>query len=668
MRTVLGTLHPSQTHLNYRFQDPPIQTTNPAMDSINLSSLRLADPVKPPPKSRIAKTKKKQADAAGSSSAAESGGAPTAASPNTPAVEIVAYSQQSRFHRETFDASNIDIDLKGVHLSVNDTELLVDAHLRLKPGVRYGMIGQNGVGKSVLMSVLGNDVLVGLPQNVRILHIAQLEDRGHTARQALLAAERELAQITAQEPQTYVTAGMAHAVMSEIFGAYEVLDVEADEARAKAILRGLGFAEGDLLKEGRGIGGLSGGWRMRVMLAKALYIKPDILLLDEPTNHLDLPAIVWLQSYLENETEDQTVVIVSHDRNFLDAVTEETIIFRDKKLTYHAGNYEDWERTTEEQRKRKTRLKDLEQKRRAQINASIQKNVQRARTTGDDKRLGLVASRKKKLERMGMERLEDGKRYKESYHGYREAIVVDQGIKTAPIQLPPPSRSRSPGLLPPAPNAAMVINNVSLDVGPYARIGLLGPNGCGKSTLMNLLAGALPPTRGAVRQHHRLRIGYFSQHTVDQLDPALSALQHLAARYPEAALTDGEARAHLGACGISGAPVARTLRTLSGGQRNRVALALVTFHRPHVLLLDEITNHLDMGTVASLVEALCAFAGALVVQVIEGDPDDEDEEGDAEGGPPPGCWELKVWEKGLEAYVEKIQRLSAKGLQGAAKP
>jgi ATPase subunit of ABC transporter with duplicated ATPase domains len=201
--------------------------------------------------------------------------------------------------------------------------------------------------------------------------------RGHTARQALLAAENELATIQAQDPQIYVTSQMVHDIMTEVFGAYEALDVEADEARAKTILRGVGFGDDELNKEGKQISGLSGGWRMRVMLGKALYVKPDILLLDEPSrsesflcfgicnicpllaNHLDLPAIVWLESYLTNETEGQTVVVVSHDRNFLDSVTDETIIFRDKKLTYHPGNYEDWEKNTEEQKKRKARLKEV---------------------------------------------------------------------------------------------------------------------------------------------------------------------------------------------------------------------------------------------------------------------------------------------------------------------
>lgn len=288
-----------------------------------------------------------------------------------------------------------------------------------------------------------------------------------------------------------------------------------------------------------------------------------------------------------------------------------------------------------------------------------------------------------------MERLEDGKRYKKSYHGFHDEIVVEQRVKTAPIHLPPPEEFNFPGSsflqlsdvsfrYNPKPSSPFVINNVSLDVGPHARIGFLGPNGCGKSTLMNLLAGELKPTIGEVKKHHRLRIGYFSQHTVDQLDLSLTALQQLAKYYPDVVISEGEGRSHFGTCGITGDPVTRPIRTLSGGQRNRVALGLITFHHPHVLLLDEITNHLDMGTVESLVESLCEFEGALVAvshdiwflkQVIEGDNDDEDRDDDDDGQNKGVLYtvtkkgELKIWDKGLEAYVEKIQRLSAKGLQ-----
>lgn len=289
---------------------------------------------------------------------------------------------------------------------------------------------------------------------------------------------------------------------------------------------------------------------------------------------------------------------------------------------------------------------------------------------------------------MGMEKLEDGKRFKMSKHGfYREEIVIEQGFKTAPILLPPPEPFNFPGRTflqlsevsfryGKTAATPMVINKVSLDVGPQARIGLLGPNGCGKSTLMNLLAGELNPTLGEVKKHHRLRIGYFSQHTVDQLELGLSPLQQLAKSYPDVVISETEARTHFGSCGISGDPVTRPIRTLSGGQRNRVALALITFHRPHVLLLDEITNHLDMGTVESLVESLCEFEGALVVvshdiwflkQVIEGEEDEEesDDEDDTEGilYTVTKNGELKRWDQGLEAYVEKVQRLTRKGLR-----
>jgi ATP-binding cassette subfamily F protein 3 len=291
----------------------------------------------------------------------------------------------------------------------------------------------------------------------------------------------------------------------------------------------------------------------------------------------------------------------------------------------------------------------------------------------------LTAGRQK-LENMGMEKLEDGKRYKRSYHGYRADIVVEQGVKAAPIQLPPPEPFAFPGSsflqlsdvsfrYDSSPSAPWTLQNVSLDVGPHARIGLLGPNGCGKSTLMNLLAGELKPCKGEVKKHHRLRIGYFSQHTVGQLEVQLTPLQHLEKLYSGAGISEGEARSHFGSCGISGDPVVRPISTLSGGQRNRVALALITFHRPHVLLLDEITNHLDMGTVESLVESLRGFEGAIVVvshdiwflkEVIEGyEEENEDEEWD-------GCrgvlytltkrGKLQRWERGLEAYVAKLRK------------
>jgi ATP-binding cassette subfamily F protein 3 len=282
------------------------------------------------------------------------------------------------------------------------------------------------------MSVMGNGTLVGLPQNVRILHISQLEDlsagrnvleevlhadservrlireakalqgimssstsagstganpelnkivhqllidrqkdtldnaikiatkrsgaRGWDARIELNKVEQDLKDLQAQDPNAYITPQMVNDMMAEVFEKFGVLDLDADESRARKILYGLGFVDEEITHP---VENYSGGWRMRVALAKALFMEPNVLLLDEPTNHLDLPAILWLQNHLLNETEGQTIVIVSHDRNFLDEVTDETIIFRNKQLNYHPGNYADWEKNTEEQRRRKQRMKEV---------------------------------------------------------------------------------------------------------------------------------------------------------------------------------------------------------------------------------------------------------------------------------------------------------------------
>lgn len=292
----------------------------------------------------------------------------------------------------------------------------------------------------------------------------------------------------------------------------------------------------------------------------------------------------------------------------------------------------------------------------------------------------MVKSRQKKLDRLGMEKTEDGKRFKQSYRaGFhlnaRVDIVVEQGVKTASIKIPQPNQLRYNG---PAfrmneasfkykGSSKSVIEKFSINIEPNARIAFIGPNGCGKSTLLNMLTGKTQPTEGEVYRHTLLRVGYFSQHVVDQLDLDLSPVECMMKQYPT--MSEHECRAHFGTVGVSGKLVLRKIRSLSGGQRNRIAFAMILYERPHVLVLDEITNHLDMGTVEMLVDALADFSGALIVvshdvwflkQVLE--PETDGSESDEEEEPiqrevftiKQGI--VKKWEKGIDAYVSSVLR------------
>ncbi|KAG0027906.1 hypothetical protein BGZ82_008706 [Podila clonocystis] len=479
------------------------------------------------------------------------------------------------------------------------------------------------------------------------LAIRRSGKRGADARDALLVAEEkekaareayEQVPVEGVDPSLDVMA-QAHEMLESVFVQLQQIEAEAAEPQARELLQGLGFSPKN---QDLPISQFSGGWRMRIALAQALFLKPDILLLDEPTNHLDLPAIIWLQQYLiDRLAEHQTVVVVSHDRHFLNAVSQEIIRLRDQTLTYHPGNYDEYEMKMEDRTKMKDRIvTGLERKRRIAKEAI---NKQRAimHRTGDDKRGAVIASRQKKLERLvGHNKYENGKRFKQSYfHGYHNnlgilvnRIVPEQDV-TIPLPFPKELRSHSTTLLslnnvsfayPTTTTQASktttlgpkVIDNVSLSLFHSSRVALLGPNGCGKSTLMSLLAGNLSPTSGTVERFSSLvKIGYFSQLNVDKLDGyrTQSALEYMIATFPEDLREPALARKYLGSFGVAGARATLPMSTLSGGEKARVALAVCVQGGPQILLLDEITNHLDMATIQGLIVALKEFAGAVVL-------------------------------------------------------
>ncbi|OMJ24201.1 ABC transporter F family member 3 [Smittium culicis] len=618
---------------------------------------------------------------------------------------IVAFSQSSRFHLETLETHLNEIDLKDVNLIVNDRPLLVDAHLQLKEGVHYGLIGKNGTGKSTLLNCMANKTLLGLPENIRIQYVEQIEvlddektvfqtvidtdeerakrlltiseiehainndpkslksavndylvrtadeeilqaqkianfrtgKRGHEARK--VAVDREKNAFIDVKAKYYADGKksdleVANTILDEKYQELIQLSSESSKARAHEILDSLGFS---LDLQEQPVSNFSGGWRMRIALAKAMYIEPDVLLLDEPTNHLDMHAIVWFTEYLKS-LDGITLVVVSHDREFLNQIAQEIILIKDQAIKYYTGNYDAYLLISEDLRKKKEFIYEGIERKKKNLNEQIQKGIKHAKTTGDDKKLGMVASRKKKLERLGAEKTEDGKRWKISYFaGYhnhnRIQVELDKPEKEVTIAIPEPEPLRQAGHLVRlldvsfgyVPNT-MVIKNLNMDLEMGQKIAFLGPNGCGKSTLINLIKQNLRPTKGRIEQHSRAIIGHYDQHFVDiysQLKE--SGVEKLLKDYGPSktalagsgikAVIEGEqeARAYLGSFGLSGHLATQPIQTLSGGQKARFALSIMLIDKPHVLLLDEITNHLDMSTISGLIKSLKEFKGCIVL-------------------------------------------------------
>jgi ATP-binding cassette subfamily F protein 3 len=481
------------------------------------------------------------------------------------------------------------LQLRQVDLRRGTRLLLEGTDLTVYPGQKVGLVGANGCGKSSLFAMIRGELHpdagdIHLPPGWEIAHVAQHTPNGCApAIEFVMDGDRELREVqrnlaAAEATGDGVQQGELHARL-EAIGGYEA------ESRAARLMHGLGFVPGE---ERRAVESWSGGWRMRLALARTLMCRSDLLLLDEPTNHLDLDAVIWLESWLR--AYQGTLLLISHDRDFLDAIAQHIAHIENGRLTLYTGNY----CAFEVRRAERLAQQQAAHSRQQQEIARIQGFVDRFRAKATKARQ--AQSRIKALERM--ERI--------------APAHVDTPFRFSlrePPSLPHPLLMLEDGEA--GYGERKVLQRVRIDLSPGDRIGLLGPNGAGKSTLIKVLAGTLALSGGKRLPAQKLQVGYFAQHQMDQLRPDDSPLLHLQRLAPDA--TEQELRDFLGGFAFIGDKALEPVAPFSGGEKARLALALLIWKRPNLLLLDEPTNHLDLEMRQALSEALQEFEGALVV-------------------------------------------------------
>jgi len=504
-----------------------------------------------------------------------------------------------------------DIKVDGIDIAIGGKRILSDTNLTLAFGRRYGLVGQNGIGKSTLLRALSRRE-VAIPTHISILHVEQeVTGDDTTALQAVLDADvwrkyllneqskiaKELTSLEAQRASVADTSRDAARFDEQKEGLditltdvqTKLAEMESDkaEARAASILAGLGFShEGQQFATKT----FSGGWRMRIAIARALFCEPDLLLLDEITNALDVPSSAYVANYLQSYPS--TVLAVSHDREFLNDVATDIIHQHSERLDYYKGaNFQAFYATKEERRKTAIREYENQMAQRAHLQAFIDKFRYNAAKSSE------AQSRIKKLEKMPI--LEPPEAEYSVHFKFPEIEKLSPPI----IQMSGVSFGYSP--------EKPLLRNVDLDVQLDSRIGIVGPNGAGKSTTLKLLIGALQPTAGIISQNPRLRVGYFAQHHVDALDLNTSAVSFMAKKYH--GRSDEEYRRHLGAFGITGMTGLQKMASLSGGQKSRVAFACLSLQNPHILVMDEPTSHLDVEALDAIAMALKTFQGGVLI-------------------------------------------------------
>ncbi|KRA90731.1 MULTISPECIES: ATP-binding cassette domain-containing protein [Pseudomonas] len=481
------------------------------------------------------------------------------------------------------------IRLQNLTLQRGPQRLLEDAELTLHAGQKAGLIGANGAGKSSLFALLRGELHPDsgdcfLPADWRIAHMRQEVDTlERLAVDYVLDGDLRLRQV--QRDLAAAEAAHDGAAQARLHSELDSADGYTADARARKLLAGLGFTNEQMDRQ---VGDFSGGWRMRLNLAQALMCPSDLLLLDEPTNHLDLDAIIWLEEWLKSYPG--TLMLISHDRDFLDAVVDHIAHVDQRKITLYRGGYSAFERARAERLAQQQQAYEKQQVQRAHMESYI------ARFKAQATKARQAQSRIKALERM--EELTAAHVDSPFDFVFRES----QKISSPLIDL---SDARL------GYGDKAVLEKVKLQLTPGARIGLLGPNGAGKSTLIKNLAGELSPLAGRLTRGENTVVGYFAQHQLDSLDSKASPLLHLQRLAP----TEREQtlRDFLGGFDFRGARIDEPVLNFSGGEKARLALALIAWDRPNLLLLDEPTNHLDLEMRLALTMALQEFSGAVLV-------------------------------------------------------
>jgi ATP-binding cassette subfamily F protein 3 len=554
-----------------------------------------------------------------------------------------------RISGDNFEA----IHLPSVSLCYEGNELLVDSTMDIIKGHRYGLLGRNGCGKSTLLSQIAAGGIPGLPHGLRVRMVKQQQVEGRddqTTLQALVEADeyrtallKEQERIEDEMDRGLDMEGNAQR-LGEVAVELDVVDADNAEIRAEEILKGLSFTK-QMIQSATST--LSGGWRMRLALAQAIFVPCDVLLLDECTNHLDLYGMTWLENYLTRDRSQGslTLICVSHDRNFLDAICTDMVVMEHKRLTYHAGNYSQYRLKMQEKAARESQILDAAERQRSKAMEFVQKQQHQAKKSIDpNKQRQAKMIKDKKLDRIGNYR-EDGKRYKLkslkklSEDHVRLAQKVEIEVDEPVVKLKFPNPSWPPSITEGSPvirledlsftydvpnnsDSKFLLRHVTLSLTKSSKIAVVGANGSGKTSLLELLSGQLNPSQGTIWRHPNIRTRNVSQYSVEELEKYsdMTVVQYAeekvlagAAASDVIAKASGNVRQYLGAFGLGGSHAHKPIGMLSGGERMRLCFATVLADQPHVLLLDEATNHIDLETLDSLAEALRAFKGVIVM-------------------------------------------------------